>query len=160
MVHLMIKFAKYQIYFYILPTFSETFIGIKQVWSELQPPRPLEVKFKIYTPIDHGFTWSDSCDYESWLWKQWLMKICSCPKDIFKFDICNFSKSMSLFDSNLWGLKIPFVNTHSYESKTMIVCKFWTFPPTPFEAVAETILAWSQWNFLKIWLRYKSQFDI
>ena len=87
-------------------------------------------------------------------------EICSCPKDIFKFDICNFSKSMSLFDSNLWGLKIPFVNTHSYESKTMIVCKFWTFPPTPFEAVAETILAWSQWNFQISRVRYESWFGI
>ena len=60
----------------------------------------------------------------------------------------------------IWGLKIPFVSTHSYESKTMIVCKFWTFPPTPFEAVAETIFAWSQWKFLKMWVRYKSEFGI
>ena len=45
----MIKFAKYQIHFYILPTFSETFIEIKQVWSQPQPQKELEGKFKIYT---------------------------------------------------------------------------------------------------------------
>ena len=45
----MIKFAKYQIYFNIVPIFSEIFIEIKLVWSQLQPQKELEGKFKIYT---------------------------------------------------------------------------------------------------------------
>ena len=110
--------------------------------------------------FQYEFTWSDSCAFALWLWNKLLMNSCASAKDMFQFDICNFSKSISLFDSNLWGLKIPFVNTLSYESKPMIVCKFWIFPPTPFEAVAETILAWSQWKFLKMWVRYKSEFGI
>ena len=60
MVLLNIKFAKYQIYFGILPKYPKNFIGIKEVWPQPQPPRQIEVKFKIYTPIDYGFTCSDS----------------------------------------------------------------------------------------------------
>ena len=154
MVHLNIKFAKKQIDFHILTTNPENFIGIRLAGSQLLPPRQLEVTFKIYTPIDYGFTWSDSCAFKSWQWKQWLMKIGSSPKGIFKFDICNFSKSMRLFESNLQDLKKLFVNTVPHESKTMIICKFWTLLPTAFEAVAETIFAWSQWKFLERWVRY------
>ena len=50
MGHLTIKFAKYQIYLYILPTSPKSFIGINQVWPHLQPQKHMEVKFKIYTP--------------------------------------------------------------------------------------------------------------
>ena len=49
MGHLTIKFAKYQIYLYILPTSPKSFIGINQVWPHLQPQKHMEVKFKIYT---------------------------------------------------------------------------------------------------------------
>ena len=50
MGHLTIKFAKYQIYLYFLPTSPKSFIGINQVWPHLQPQKHMEVKFKIYTP--------------------------------------------------------------------------------------------------------------
>ena len=60
MVHLILKFTKYQIYFSILPTNSKNFNGIKWVWSQPQPQRWSEFKFKIYTFIEYGFTQSDS----------------------------------------------------------------------------------------------------
>ena len=50
MDHLTTKFAKYQIYLYILPTSPKSFIGINQVWPHLQPQKHMEVKLKIYTP--------------------------------------------------------------------------------------------------------------
>ena len=49
MADLIIRFAKYQINFNISPTRFENFIKFKQVWPQLQPPRQLEVKLKIYT---------------------------------------------------------------------------------------------------------------
>ena len=49
MADLIIRFAKYQINFNISQTMFENFIKFKQVWPQLQPPRQLEVKLKIYT---------------------------------------------------------------------------------------------------------------
>ena len=49
MADLIIRFAEYQIKFHISPTRFENFINFKQVWPQLQPPRQLEVKLKIYT---------------------------------------------------------------------------------------------------------------
>ena len=50
MGHLTIKFAKYQIYLYILPTSPKSFIGINQVWPHPQSQKHMKVNFKIYTP--------------------------------------------------------------------------------------------------------------
>ena len=65
-----------------------------------------------------------------------------------------FQKSIKLFESNPWDLNKSFVNTASHESKILIVCKFSTWPPTAFEAVAEAIHAWSLWKFQEVWVRY------
>ena len=61
MIHLIIMFAKYQIYLNILPTFPEIFIGIKQLLPQLQPQRQLKVKFKFYTLCCVAL-WSNSID--------------------------------------------------------------------------------------------------
>ena len=42
---------------------------------------------------------------------------------------------------------MPFFNFVSHETKSMILRKFWVWPPSVFEAVAEAIHNWSQWNF-------------
>ena len=55
MGNLIIKLAKYQINFDILPTYPEKFIVIKRVWPQIQPQRQTEVKIKIYTTIDYEF---------------------------------------------------------------------------------------------------------
>ena len=47
-----------------------------------------------------------------------------------------------------------FVNNVSHKSKAMIVCKFFTWPLTAFVDVAEATLAWSQWKFMEMWVRY------
>ena len=44
---------KYQILIGIIPTFSENFIQINQVWPQLQPQRWSQAILKIYTSLDH-----------------------------------------------------------------------------------------------------------
>ena len=36
------------------------------------------------------------------------------------------------------------------------VCKFLIWPPIVLEAIAEAILAWPQWNFQILWVKYQS----
>ena len=60
----------------------------------------------------------------------------------------------------IWIKSLKLKLTFCQESKTMIACKIWTWPPSAFEAVAEAILAWSQWNFLEMWARYESKFGV
>ena len=50
---------------------------------------------------------------------------------------------------------ITFSNFVSHDTKSMILRKFWAWPPGVFEAVAEAILTWSQWNFQNLLIRYK-----
>ena len=78
----MLKSAKYQIYFYVLPTFLEIFTEIKQVWSQLQPQKKLKGRFKIYAL-------SLSCSHKNEYWHKvslslwdlshvnsWILKNC------------------------------------------------------------------------------------
>ena len=58
---------------------------------------------------------------------------------------------------------MPFLAIVSHENKAMIVCEFcqfWIWPLNTLEAVAEAMIAWSQWNFQDLWVRYKSKFGI
>ena len=41
-----------------------------------------------------------------------------------------------------------------------LVCKIWIWPLNALEAVPEAMIAWSQWNFQYIWVRYKRKFGI
>ena len=73
-------------------------------------------------------------------------------KQIFNWkmswDKKNFSKA-SKFDTKIqkhWN-QIRRINND-------FVSKFLIWPPIVLEAVAETILAWSQWNFQILWVRY------
>ena len=96
----MIKFAKQQIYFYILHTFSETFNEIKQVWSQLQPQKELEGKFKIYTL-------SLFCSHKSEYWQKvslslrdlsqinsWILKNCRYQTWKYLLDKNKFNKPL------------------------------------------------------------------
>ena len=64
------------------------------------------------------------------------------------WDKNNFSKA-SNFDTK--------VQNHLNQIRTIhndIMCKFLTWPAIVLAAVAEAIIAWSQWNFQILWLRY------
>ena len=51
MADLILKIAKDQINFCILPIYPEKIIGIKQVWPQQRPQWLFEVKLQIYTLI-------------------------------------------------------------------------------------------------------------
>ena len=51
MVHLNTHFAKYQIHFNILPTYSKNFIWIKHAWPQLQPPKQFEMDSTDLIPL-------------------------------------------------------------------------------------------------------------
>ena len=124
MVHLNLKFSKHQIYFSILTKYAENFIGIKKVWPKTQPPRQSEVKFKILTPIDHRFTWSDATFFSLCQWNWWLLKSCSCSK--------KFSKLIPTISQISWGYlsqtsatqTISFSNIDSHENKATTCVNF------------------------------------
>ena len=77
--------------------------------------------------------------------------------DFFKTQILNWKMS--------WDKKI-FSKDSNFDTKIQkhwnqirrihnnFVCKFWIWPPIVLEAVAEAILAWSQWNFQNLKVRY------
>ena len=154
MVHLIIRFAKCKIIFSILSTSFENFIGIKHVWPQLQPPRHLEVKLKIYAI---SLIWC----HERQNWKKMhsfsLRNYSNNIMDFFKTQILNWKMS--------WDKKI-FSKDSNFDTKIQkhwnqirrihnnFVCKFWIWPPIVLEAVAEAILAWSQWNFQNLKVRY------
>ena len=56
MAHLTMDFTQYQMYSYIIPTYNENFIKIKQLRSPIQSPRLPEVRFKIYIPSGHSLS--------------------------------------------------------------------------------------------------------
>ena len=84
-----------------------------------------------------------------WVIKKKLLLL----KDIFQFDTCNFPNVMRLFELNLWDWN----NAFSYYClwwEQCEICKFWIWPLVTSMAVAEAMIAWSQWNFQQKWLRY------
>ena len=150
MAHLTIKFAEYQIYFYIRPTYPENFIKIQQAWSKLQSQKHLEVKLKIYAL-------SLLSSQERQWWKNWFKK----KWEVFySNNLIIFGRvqvliwKMSLNKKNFLGA-INFntgIQKHWNQikwihSKCVKVCIFWIWPLIALEAVAEAILASSQWNF-------------
>ena len=145
-------FATYQMNFNISPTRFENFIEIKQVWPQLQPPRPLEVKLKIYTQSRYGFSWSYSSVSKFCHQNYWILKSYSCPKT-FSSLTSAFFKNPWGYLNNFWEWNNAFFNFVSHETKSMILCKFWVWPPSVFEAVAEAILGWPQWIFQNLWIR-------
>ena len=139
MCHLTLKLVKHQIYSNTLPTYPKSFIGMKQVWPQPQPPKQSEVKFKIYTPL------------RTWLWIHLIWFQCfwitvvklMAPKkffwfkDIFLIDICTLLNVMRLFEKkNSHSYRIAFFPIFSPEKKVMIVRKFWAVPPSAFETVS------------------------
>ena len=135
-----IKFAKYQIYFCILPTYPKNFIGIKQVWPQVQTQRSTKVKIKIYTSIHYQFKLFECSDFGLLLWNKWFLDIFSCQKIIS-------SSKPSIFQ-NLWNYltqisenkTMPFFHNFYHESKTILVCKLGAWPQSAFEAVVESHL--------------------
>ena len=138
MCHLTLKLVKHQIYSNTLPTYPKSFIGMKQVWPQPQPPKQSEVKFKIYTPL---------C---TWLWLHLIWFQCfwitvvklMAPKDVFLFtdifqiDFCTLPNVMRLFEeSTSHFLKIAIFTIVSPKEKAVIVRKFWAVPPSAFETV-------------------------
>ena len=143
----MIKFAKYQINFCILPTFSENFIGIKQVWPQQQPQRYFEVKLQIYTLILFRFhdraSWKKALFYSQRFDSNNL-------KDFWKLRVSNREIS---FEKNKFTKAVYFttkIQKHCRQISWIhyqLMCKFWFWPWFTSDAVSEAIPAWSQWNF-------------
>ena len=157
MAHLTMDFTKYQMYSYIIPTYVENFIKNKQSWSPIQPPRLPEIESKIYIPSSHIFI-----KHLHWM----------CYVDntkIMAFWTVFFFKNFSL----VWLLNLAWICNHTWIKFVrlepcpcscwcigMKVCKFWIWPLVTYTAVAEAMIAWSQWNFQQRCVRYQSTFGI
>ena len=140
MCHLTLKLVKHQIYSNIvLPSYPKSFIGLKEVWPQPQPPKQSKVKVKIYTPSNTWFWIHLVCFQYFWITVVKLMapKKFFLFKDIFQIDICTPPYVMRLFEEKTSHfLKITFFTIVSPEKKAMIVHKFWALPPSAFETVA------------------------
>ena len=73
--------------------------------------------------------------------------------DFFKKDILNLKMSWDK-DNFSKASNFDVKNPKELEWDHDFVCKFLILPPIVLEAVAEAILAWSQWNFQILWARY------
>ena len=149
MAHLTIKFAKYQIYFYIRTTHTQNFSEMQQAWSKLQSQKYLKVELKI-------FALSLLSSQERQRWKRNLRKweVFS-SNNLITFGRVQISIwKMSLNKKNFLGA-INFntvIQKHWNQIKWIHnqVCKgvyILNWPLIALEAVAEAILASSQWNF-------------
>ena len=98
-------------------------------------------------------------------WETKLKKMHSFSLRNYSNNIMDFFKTQILNWKMSWDKKI-FSKDSNFDTKIQkhwnqirrihnnFVCKFWIWPPIVLEAVAEAILAWSQWNFQNLKVRY------
>ena len=143
MLNLVIKFAKHQINFCILPIYPEKIIGIKQVWPQQRPQWLFEVKLQIYTLIlfcFHDRNYGKRALFYSQIFES------NNFKDFGRLMVLNWKLS---FDKKKYPKTIYFTTTiqnHCIQMSwigNQLMCKFWFWPRFTSEAVSKAIPAWS-----------------